>query len=281
MDYTKAVQDGNNTVLHSIKNFNPAQILDCGQCFRWNADGAGFTGIAHGRQLTIHLTENMLTLKDVPIDEYNSIWKDYFDLGRNYSAILDAYASDPSLKSATAFSPGLRVMRQDPWETLITFILSQNSNIPRIKKMVDGLCQHFGEVLPGGGNAFPTPQALASLTPEDIAPIKPGYRAPYIIDAARKVAGNELCLKSLQNQPTSNIKEALLQVHGVGPKVAECVLLFGFGRVEICPMDVWIKRVMKSLYPLGFPESLQDTAGIAQQYLFHYARNFPEVVAEK
>ena len=276
MDYKKAEQHGNDTIIYGLKNFNLAQILDCGQCFRWEGTGCEYTGIAHGRRLILHMDGDTLTLKDVPIDAFHSVWAGYFGLDRDYSEILNHYASDPSLAKATAYSPGLRVMRQDPWETLITFILSQNSNIPRIKKMVAQLCISFGEELPGGGHAFPVPQALACLEPEALAPIKPGYRAPYIIDAARQVAEGRICFASLQAQPTGEVYKALLQIHGVGPKVAECVLLFGLGRVEICPMDVWMKRVMTNLYPAGFPEGLQPTAGIAQQYLFHYARSNPE-----
>ena len=272
MDYRKIEQDGNNTVLVGIRNFDPAQILDCGQCFRWGYENGGYTGIAHGRQLRLVMEGDNLILQDVSLSEFDYIWKDYFDLGRDYGQIRRLYAIDPSLAAAVEFSPGLRVMRQDPWETLVTFILSQNSNIPRIKKMVAMLCECFGDVLPGGGHAFPTPEALAALSPEDLAPIRPGYRAPYIIDAARQAAEGRLDIAALTARPSAEIKEVLLGVHGVGPKVADCVLLFGFGKAECCPMDVWMKRVMANLYPAGFPEAVRPTAGIAQQYLFHYAR---------
>jgi len=287
MDYIKAEQQGKDTVLLGIKNFNLAQILDCGQCFRWSSDTAiemgeatkqskqiiSYTGIAHGRQLRLILDGDCLILKNVTFLEYETLWRDYFDLNRNYSDILSQYALDSSLVKATAFSPGLRVMRQDPWEMLITFILSQNSNIPRIKKMVAELCKNFGKALPIGGHTFPSPEALESLTSEALAPIKTGYRAPYIIDAAKWVSQGKICLTSLQMAQTDEIKKTLLQIHGVGPKVADCVMLFGFGRVEVCPMDVWMKRVMSTMYPNGFPDELQSTAGIAQQYLFHYARS--------
>ena len=139
--------------------------------------------------------------------------------------------------------------------------------------MVAELCRLFGEAQATEVYAFPTPEALARLTPEALAPVKTGYRAPYIIDAARQIAQGKVCLATLKNQPIEEMRRALMGIHGVGPKVADCVLLFGFGRVEICPMDVWMKRVMSSMYPEGFPEELRPTAGIAQQYLFHYARN--------
>jgi len=273
MDYTKVEQHGNNTMVSGIKNFNLAQTLDCGQCFRWEGQGGEYAGIAHGRKLKIILSgEGILTLKDTSLDEFHYIWKDYFDLSRDYTQIRRLYATDSSLTAAVDFSPGLRVMRQDSWETLITFILSQNSNIPRIKKMVAGLCEHFGKALPCGGHAFPTPETLALLTPEALLAVKTGYRAPYIIDAARKVANGEIDLAVLTSQSSDEILKALIQIHGVGPKVAECVLLYGFGKVDRYPVDVWIKRVMAAIYPEGFPEEFTPTAGIAQQYLFHYAR---------
>jgi len=272
MDYTKIEQNGNDTVLLGIKNFNLTQILDCGQCFRWEGTASDYTGIAHGRQMRLVLEGDSLILKDVSPHEFEYIWKDYFDLSRDYSQIRKHYSTDSSLAAAVDFSPGLRVMRQDPWETLITFILSQNSNIPRIKKMVALLCKHFGKALPEGGHIFPTPEALATLALEDLAAIKPGYRAPYIVDAARQVAEGQLDLATLTPQPSDEIQKALLGIHGVGPKVAECVLLFGFGKTERFPLDVWMKRVMANLYPAGLPEAFIPTAGIAQQYLFHYAR---------
>ena len=272
MDYIKAEQNGSDTILQGIKNFNLAQILDCGQCFRWAGEGGEYTGIAHGRQLRLEMAGDSLTLKDTTLEEFEYIWKDYFDLNRDYSQIRQLYATDASLAMAVEFSPGLRVMRQDPWETLVTFILSQNSNIPRIKKMVAALCRLFGQALPCGGHAFPAPEALAALEPEALAEVKTGYRAPYILDAARQVTEGRIDLAALKSWPAGEIHKALLQIHGVGPKVADCVLLYGFGKVESYPMDVWMKRVMADMYPSGFPEALKPTAGIAQQYLFHYAR---------
>jgi len=278
MDYLNAVQQGSDTVICGIKNFVLAQILDNGQCFRWQPSGDGYIGIACGRQLHAIASGNNLILKDTPIEEFDTIWRAYFDLGRDYTQILSLYASDPTLAKATQFSPGLRVLQQDPWEMLITFILSQNSNIPRIKKMVLELSMGFGKQMPG--RAFPTPEALASLSPEDLSPVRAGYRVPYILDAAKQIASGNICLKDLAKKPATEIINTLQQIHGVGPKVAQCVALFGFGKVEVCPMDVWMKRVMDTFYPTGFPEEILPTAGIAQQYLFHYVRSLPEVLTQ-
>ena len=220
----------------------------------------------------MEISGDKLILKNVTITEFESVWKNYFDLNRDYSRLRTDFNIDENMQKALTFSPGLRLMHQDAWEILISFILSQNSNIPRIKKMITLLCENFGQVLPCDGYAFPTPESLAGLAESDLEPIRPGYRAPYIIDAARRVAGGTLDLTALATQPTNEVRGALLSVHGVGPKVAECVLLFGFGRVECFPLDVWMKRVMADMYPGGLPAGLLEYAGIAQQFLFHYIR---------
>jgi len=273
-DYTSVRQVGNDILVAGVSHFDFEQTLDCGQAFRWVSIGDGkYSGIAHGRRLELELSGNNLILKNATLPEYDAIWKDYFDLGRSYSNLRDMLKNYDTMTKALAFSPGLRLMRQDAWEVLISFVLSQNSNIPRIKKMIESLCENFGQVLPCGGFAFPTPTALSGLTVEEIGVIRSGYRAAYIIDAARRVAGGMLDLTHISTQPTEVVRSALLAVHGVGPKVADCVLLFGFGRVECFPLDVWMKRVVAKLYPKGFPEELQQYAGIAQQFLFHYARS--------
>ncbi|MCL2372278.1 MAG: DNA-3-methyladenine glycosylase 2 family protein [Defluviitaleaceae bacterium] len=273
MDYTQVKQDGNNTVLTNVKNFDLAQTLDCGQAFRFSQVGEAFTGIAHGRRLTLCMDAGNLLLMDVTVDEFEALWKHYLDFGRNYTLLKAGYAKDPSLKQAINFAPGIRLMNQDPWETLVSFILSQNSNIPRIKKMIEALCDTFGRQLPCGGFTFPAPQTLAGLTEASLAPIRSGYRAKYIIDAAEQIASGKVDIPTLQSQPTLALRQALLGILGVGPKVADCVLLYGFGRAECYPVDVWIRRVMEQMYPNGLPAWLNETAGIAQIYLFHYIRH--------
>ncbi len=171
------------------------------------------------------------------------------------------------------FCSGIRVLRQEPWETLCTFILSANNNIPRIKGIVERLCQGWGETIPKTAlRAFPTPERLAALSPGELAPIRAGWRSEYLLDAARRVAAGQLDLLALAQLPTEEALAGLLEVKGVGEKVARCVLLFGFGRVECIPMDVWMKRVMAELYPRGLPRYLRPYGGIAQQTLFHYYR---------
>ena len=219
------------------------------------------------------MDEGNLILHDTPLAEFDYIWKEYFDFGRNYTLLHNVYNKDKYMADAVAFSPGLRVLKQDTWETLISFILSQNNNIPRIKGMIARLCECFGDKLPCGGYTFPLAGTLAKLQPEDLAVVKAGYRAAYIVDAARRVADGEIDLQWLHTRPSDEVYDSLQKILGVGPKVADCILLYGFGREERYPMDVWMKRVMERWYPNGFPENIQPTAGIAQQYLFHHARN--------
>jgi N-glycosylase/DNA lyase len=253
-----------------------AQTLDNGQAFRWREVADGFSGIAHGRRLDIAYdsAKQILTLKNVKLSEFETLWCDYFDFSRSYENLRTQFSCEnETLQKAVSFSQGLRLMRQDVWEVLISFILSQNSNIPRIKQMIERLCENFGEKLPCGGFAFPTAQALAALSAQDLAPIKCGYRTAYILDAAQRTASGIFNPAELCTRPTEEIRKALLEIRGVGAKVADCVLLFGFSRTECYPVDVWIKRVLAQYFPDGLPKSISENAGIAQQFLFHYIRN--------
>jgi len=290
MDYDDLKQTGRDLILTDVRNFNFPDTLDCGQAFRWSDNRVldnrtvenraaecrphCFSGVAFGRLLELELDGDRLVMKNVSADEFDSVWKGYFEFDRDYSKLREElvfYGGEP-MRKAVEFSPGLRLLRQDPWEMLISFILSQNSNIPRIRRMIASLCEAFGERLPCGASAFPKPDALAGLSVEELAPVKTGYRAPYIIDAAKQVAGGMFDINKLRHASTEEIGSALLKIHGVGPKVADCVLLFGFNRIECYPMDVWMKRAMADAYPDGFPDEMKPIAGIAQQFLFHCYR---------
>lgn len=254
--------------------FDPTAVFENGQCFRWHqeADGA-WAGIAHGRRLRLRKAGGVLRLWGAPRAEAHTLWFDYFDLGRDYAAVCAAFAQDEALARAVAFAPGLRLLRQDPWEALCSFILSQNNNIPRIRGLVERLCACFGAPIPGGGFAFPAPARLAALCENDLAPVRCGFRAPYVLDAACKVAGGEVDLAALAVLPLDEARAMLMRIRGVGPKVADCALLFGCGRVACFPVDVWVKRILAAYYPQGFPSALRPLGGIAQQYLFYYERS--------
>ncbi|MCI9510453.1 MAG: DNA-3-methyladenine glycosylase 2 family protein [Angelakisella sp.] len=255
------------------RQFALSETLDCGQAFRWRQREDGcWEGVAGGRYLCLESQGEDIFLQAVPEADL-PFWRRYFDLERDYEELAVLFRKNPCLRRALAFCPGIRVLRQEPWEALCTFILSANNNIPRIKGIVERLCQGWGEAVPGTGlPAFPKPEALAPLGEEDLAPLRAGWRSAYLLDAARQVAGGRLDLEETASLPTQEAEARLLEVKGVGKKVAQCVLLFGFGRVECIPMDVWMKRVMAELYPRGFPGYLRPYGGIAQQVLFHYYR---------
>ena len=272
-------QTARGVELVGIKDFDLAQTLDCGQSFRWqqHKDGS-FSGIAFERPLRILWEGENLLLCDSNEEEFDSIWRAYFDLDFDYGALkLELAGISPAMKEAVRYAPGMRLLRQEPWEALCSFILSQNNHIPRIKGIIVRLCEAFGRTLPGGGHAFPTAQAIANLRLEDLTPVRAGFRAKYILDAAQKVASGEIDLAHTASLPLDEARAELQKIRGIGPKVADCVLLYGLHRLEAFPKDVWMKRAMRVLFPGELPSLFGEYAGIAQQYLFHYSRMHPEL----
>jgi len=273
MDYTSAAYRDGHTILTGVRHFDLGAILDCGQCFQWEQRGEGcYAGVALGRALVVEQKEDRVLLRDTTLREFQEVWRGYFDLDRDYGEVKAILETDEAMAAAVAFCPGMRVLRQDPWEALCSFIISQNNNIPRIKGIVERLCRAFGDPLPGGSFAFPPPRRLAERTVEDLAELRSGFRAKYILDAARLTASGELELEPLYTMELDKARGSLMAIKGVGPKVAECALLYGFGRAECVPVDVWIKRALAQLYLEGFPPAFSPIAGIGQQYLFHYMR---------
>ena len=221
------------------------------------------------------------------LDDYYNIWKDYLDLDRDYDAIKKKLsAKDKYMEKAISYGGGMRILQQELWETMISFIISQNNNIPRIKKCVESLCTSFGSPLGiyKGRNyfAFPTPETLSRLNAEELDTCRLGYRAKYIVDTARQILENDKKLDDLHNDSEGALYEYLLGLSGVGPKVANCIMLFGLGKYDSFPLDVWIKRVMNQIYHIEegnvkkmkayAAEHFGEYGGIAQQYLFYYMR---------
>ena len=253
--------------------------LACGQSFRWkeNTDGS-FTGTAFGKTVTVSLNKDEFIIENSDADDFENIWRDYFDLELDYVKLRqDLSNRHPMLCEAAKFAPGIHILRQEPFESLISFIISQNNNIKRIEGIVERLCKAFGEPAQGGGFAFPTAQKLAVLTEEDLASLRAVFRNRYILDAARKVNSGEVDLERCRTLPFEEAKKSLMTIVGVGEKVADCVLLYGLHRTEAFPMDVWMKRAMGRLFPDTDPASFGEYAGIAQQYIFHYSRMHPEL----
>ena len=266
-----------------MTDFDLEQTFSCGQCFRWNKTAENtFTGVAYGKVLKISMSDGIFILYGVSPEDYYNIWEGYFDLPRNYGEIKKALATSSVMEKAICAGGGIRILRQDVWETILSFIISASNNIPRIKKIIASLCENFGESLPGGLYSFPSPDRLCGVTAEDLAPIRAGFRAKYIADAANKINSGEVDIGTLFKMDTATARKELIKINGIGNKVADCILLFALGRMEVFPVDVWINNTMCRLYPekctsltsvrSAGPEIFGEYCGIAQQYLFYYAR---------
>ena len=250
-----------------------AKTLDCGQAFRFSESDGVWRGVAMGRALSLTQEGNKITLFDVNEEEFNSLWRGYFDLDRDYEIIKSSVSSNEILKKATDFSDGIHILRQEPWEAVCSFIISANNNIPRIKGIISRLCENFGFKIADGLFTFPSAERIAALTLDDLAVIKSGFRAKYILDAAQKFSSNQIDVEALYTLPVDEARAALMTIKGIGPKVADCALLFGWGRVECFPVDVWIRRAMDHFFgENGLPSEAVEYAGIVQQYLFYWAR---------
>ena len=248
--------------------------LDCGQSFRWKKENDVWSAVAYGRKIRVQQKdENTLVFYNTTEEDFENIWKTYFDLDRNYPDIISRFGEDSYLSTASEEYYGIRVLNQEPWEALCSFIISQNNNIPRIKGIVERLCENFGEDLGEGYFTFPSAKKLSEMTPDDLAPLRAGFRAKYIIDAANKVASGEINFEEILKKDISFGRESLMKICGVGPKVAECALLYGCRKADAFPIDVWVKRIMSELYENGLPRCAYPEIGIAQQYLFHWRRN--------
>ena len=253
------------------------QIEESGQCFRWRRLGEGeYLVPAFGKLL--HLTQSTGELElDCTEAEYAELWSPYLDMERDYAALCAAIPSaDSFLTAAAASQKGIRILRQDSWETLITFTLSQRKNIPAIKRSVEALCQRAGSVIGSfrGENiyAFPTAEGLSALSLEDLQGCSLGYRAAYVWDTTRRFALGVESVERLAALPDEGLYKALCNLKGVGKKIALCTMLFGFGRSDAFPVDVWMDRMLADEYPGGFDyERYRPHNGIMQQYLFaHY-----------
>lgn len=266
----------NDIILSEISCFNPSLCLFCGQAFRWkeNEDGS-IHGIV-GKNVTDIVTEkDRIIFRNTDEESFKNIWIPYFDLERDYEKICGKISEDRYINEAVKEYYGIRILRQNSWEALCSFIISQNNNIPRITGIISRLCESFGEKV-GDDYSFPTYESMKNLTVEDLAPLRAGFRAKYIIDAVQKLNSGEISLEAIKKMPIENARQELMKIKGVGAKVAECTLLYGFGRVEAFPVDVWVKRIMAEMYEDGLPECTRGNEGIAQQYLFHWRRNLKQ-----
>lgn len=277
---------GNNLIVTGLKDFNLKHIFECGQCFRFNEiEKNTYLGIAKGNALCISQDSDSITLYETTEEDFKNIWYDYFDLGRDYGEIKKRLSVDPIMENAISHGDGIRILNQDLWETVISFIISASNNIPRIKGIIERFCTSFGREINYMGKtyySFPDIDTIAKLSKEDLSVIRAGYRDKYIMDAAQKFQNGQINDGYIRSLTTPEAKKMLLTINGVGEKVCNCILLFGLQRVDSFPIDVWIKRIVEKLY-FGEEQNIPtiaefakkhfgDIGGFAQQYLFFYAR---------
>lgn len=286
MECCKGVKNG-SIVLKDVKNFDPKHIFECGQCFRWyeQADGS-YSGVAMGKYINVKKENNNVIINNSNVDDFHNIWYKYFDLGTDYGVIKGELSRDHILSDAIKFGEGIRILRQDEWETLISFIISANNAIPRIKKSVKRISEKWGNHIEFSGNTFytfPGPDVLSKVDAEEIKECGVGFRAEYISKTAKTINNGEVPLYDLKDAGYKKARKILMTLPGVGPKVSDCVLLFSMGYHEAFPVDIWVKRIMQYFYlapDVSLPkieefaqEKYKGLAGFAQQYLFYYARN--------
>jgi len=282
-------QANGRVVMTDFNHFHIGQILECGQCFRFEQlDDMHYALVAFGKVLytkqSAKAVEFYYDNNKLEIPEFEAIWLPYFDLHRDYGAIIAKItANDPVMQAAVDFAPGIRILQQDPWEMLISFIISANNRILQIKQVVKNISAQYGTKIDTQNYAFPTVSQLSQATTEDLRALKTGFRDKYIVDAAQKVVTSALDTSRNTSMPTDDLRKSLLAVSGVGEKVAHCILLFGYGRMDTFPVDTWVRKVMQQYYFDGQPANAAqihalaqnrfgELSGFAQQYLFHYIR---------
>lgn len=276
------IKNGTLTV-RGIDRIDIERSCACGQSFRWKKDGDGFVAPALGRVVRVCQKDCDISIYPCKKGEEKD-WLAYFDLDRDYAAIEKRLSVDEQLSMCIGSASGIRVFAQEPFETLITFIISANNNIGRIAGIVERLCALCGEKAEFDGKEyylFPKPESIAALEESELVRIGSGYRAPYIKKSAAIIAGGYQ-LEKLRDMPLDIARKELLKFPGVGPKVADCVLLFGLGHTDAFPVDVWIGRAISEIYFDGESpkkkqleaaiRALGSESGIVQQYIFHYAR---------
>ncbi|MEG0571243.1 MAG: DNA glycosylase [Oscillospiraceae bacterium] len=279
----KIRQDGSDLVV-TTHNFSLVDTLDCGQCFRWWRVPSPvlneniMTGVVANKLQTISQTGDQLVFFNTTSDEFYSVWQNYFDFSTNYDAIKLVLCKDETINKACEYAGGIRLLRQDPWETLASFIISQNNNIPRIKSSIKKLCATFGEQISDDVFTFPTAQKIAHADKSMLSSLSLGYRDDYLLDCSTKIASGQIELEKIFDMDLALARETLRKIKGVGPKVAECALLFGFYKMSAFPVDTWMKKALSYFYSDGFPEFASQYAGIAQQYIFHYIRTCKDAI---
>lgn len=285
----KIIEKDNKIMIEGIsEDFDPQHVFDCGQCFRWlKEEDNSYTGVVQGKVVNVKKENDIIIFDNTNKEDFDNIWFDYFDLGRDYSEIKNELkVMDEYLEKATEFGKGIRILQQDGWEMLISFIISANNRIPMIQRAINNLSQKYGKFIGEYRGkkyyAFPTPGELSQASVEEIRACQTGFRDKYIKSVVDYVKENNENVLFYRRLNTDECIKELMKFNGVGPKVADCIALFGMQKYDTFPVDVWVKRVMEEFYVednLSLPkirqfalEKFGDSAGFAQQYLFYYAR---------
>ena len=281
-------------ILKNVKSFEPKHIFECGQCFRWDEETDGsYTGIVKENVISVKKVDNDVIFSSFGADNLETLVIDYFDLNRNYEEIKSKLSQiDEFLENSIKYGSGIRILNQDLWETIISFIISANNNIPRIKGIINRMSQKYGTQIDWKGKSyytFPTVENLAKATVQDLRALGLGFRDIRVFETTHKILNKEVDLEKMHNEPdTKKVRDILLTLSGVGPKVADCILLFStLKRFDVFPIDVWVRRVMNELYIKNSDETkvnkkeieklaaekFGNLEGIAQQYLFYWKRD--------
>lgn len=278
----------NGILLEEVEDFDAVHIFECGQCFRWSKEADGsYTGVAFSKVLNVKSDTEAKTvvLKNTGMEDFNNIWFNYFDLGRDYGSLKRQLAEDPVLDMAIKHGQGIRILRQEPWELVISYIISANNSIPLISRSINLLSELYGRPLSYNGRtyyAFPTVEELSCAGLEDINRCRAGFRCKYIYNTTQLVKAGEADLEMIAGLDIDSARKELMKLPGVGPKVADCIMLFSMQKFEAYPIDVWVKRVteyfflekdvsMKEIQQFA-KQKFGSLAGFAQEYLFYYAR---------
>ena len=279
-------------IIENQESFELKDIFECGQCFRWNKnDDGSYTGIVNKGVLNVEKQNEKIIFTGMLDGDIKEVVRFYFDLDRNYEEIKMQLSNiDKYLKTSVEYGKGIRILNQDLWETIISFIISANNNIPRIKGIIERISKKYGTEIEWNGEkyyTFPIPKQLGKATAEDLRSLGTGFRDIRIYETTQKVLSGEFNLKEVQKKDTFSAREELLTLSGVGPKVADCILLFStLKRFDVFPIDVWVRRVMNELYIKNEDETkvskkeiakiaemkFGNLEGLAQQYLFYWKR---------
>lgn len=276
-------------ILRNAKSFEPVHIFECGQCFRWNKEEDGsYTGVIKNGVINVKKLGKDVNFTGVCDRNIKEICEEYFDLQTNYEAIKEKLSNiDIYLKNSIEYGNGIRILKQDLWETLLSFIISANNNIPRIKTIIERIAKKYGNRIEYRNKmyyTFPTPEMLQNASIDDFRGLGLGFRDVRIYETVQRTLKGEIDLEKLkQEENTEVLRKKLLEIPGVGPKVADCVMLFALNRFDVFPVDVWVKRVISELYfnkkeqtPNVIHEFAEkqygNLAGLAQQYLFYWRR---------